>query len=74
MKNQLINLIFSIVIFPLKVLNVSNRGSLLILSPLAFAEGLFIFINIFIKKKDFYSILSKLIIWININLIKKGKV
>jgi len=37
-----INLIFSIAISSLKVLNVSNRGSLTISSPLAFAEGLFI--------------------------------
>jgi len=43
MKNQLINLIFSIAISPLKVLKLSNRGSLTFPSPLAFAEGLFIF-------------------------------
>jgi hypothetical protein len=44
---------FSIDIFPLKVLNVSNRGSLTIPSPLAFAEGLFVFIKYFPEKKDF---------------------
>jgi hypothetical protein len=34
------------VILPLKVLKLSNRGSQDISSPLAFAEGLFIFINL----------------------------
>jgi hypothetical protein len=41
------------VILPLKVLKLSNRGSQTITSPLAFAEGLFLFINYFTKKKDF---------------------
>lgn len=44
---------FSINISPLKVLNVSNRGSLTIISPLAIAEGLFYFKNILQKKKGF---------------------
>ena len=34
-------------------------GNLLISSPLVFTEGLFIFISIFIEKKDFLSIVSK---------------
>jgi len=47
-------LIFSIAISPLKVLSVSNRESQDISSPLAFAEGLFIFLKIVLqKKKDF---------------------
>jgi len=37
----------------LKVPNVSNRGSLTISSPLAFAEGLFSFLNYFYKKEGF---------------------
>jgi hypothetical protein len=40
------------IIFPLKVLNVSNRGSLPISSPLAFAEGLFV-LKYFTKKEGF---------------------
>jgi len=36
-----------------KVPNLSNRGSLLIPSPLAFAEGLFVFMNYFYKKEGF---------------------
>jgi len=36
-----------------KVPNVSNRGSQIIFSPLAFAEGLFLFINYFQGKKGF---------------------
>jgi len=35
-------------------LNISNRGSQEISSPLAFAEGLFIFINYFSKKEGFF--------------------
>jgi hypothetical protein len=45
------------VILPLKVLKLSNKGSLTISSPLAFAEGLFLFYIYFIKKKDFVSLL-----------------
>jgi len=36
-----------------KVLNLTNRGSLSISSPLAFAEGLFIFLNYFPEKEGF---------------------
>jgi hypothetical protein len=32
---------------------VSNRGSLSISSPLAFAEGLFVFVNYFPEKEGF---------------------
>jgi hypothetical protein len=42
---------FSIDIFPLKVLSVSNNGSQTISSPLAFAEGLFCWD--FFKKEGF---------------------
>jgi len=34
-----------------KVLKLSNRGSLLIPSPLAFAEGLFSFCKLFFRKR-----------------------
>jgi len=37
-----------------KVPNLSNRGSLSISSPLAFAEGLYFFINYFYKKEGFF--------------------
>ena len=47
------NLTSSIVIFLLKVLKLSNRGSLTISSPLAFVEGLFFFLNYFTEKKGF---------------------
>jgi len=40
------------VIFSLKVSNLSNRGSLAISSPLAFAEGLFV-LKYFTKKEGF---------------------
>jgi len=53
-----INLIFSIPISPLKVLNASNRGSQTIPSPLALAEGLFYFINYFLKKEGFLKPMS----------------
>jgi hypothetical protein len=43
------------VMFPLKVLKLTNRGSQDIPSPLAFAEGLFSF---YYKKKDFLNLLS----------------
>jgi hypothetical protein len=47
-------MIFSIAISSLKVLKLSNRGSLTIPSPLVFAEGLFYFFKLFSqKKKDF---------------------
>jgi hypothetical protein len=36
-----------------KVLNLSNRGSLDFSSPLAFAEGLFFFLNYFTEKEGF---------------------
>jgi hypothetical protein len=36
-----------------KVLNLSNRGSLTISSPLAFTEGLFYFYKYFSKKEGF---------------------
>jgi len=40
------------VIFPLKVLNVSNRGRQTISKPFGyFVEGLFIFLNFIIKKE-----------------------
>jgi len=46
-----INLVFSIAISSLKVLNASNRGSLSISSPLAFKlKGFFCFFN---KKEGF---------------------
>ena len=41
------------VVFSLKVPNLSNRGSSSIPSPLAFAEGLFNFINYFLEKEGF---------------------
>jgi hypothetical protein len=41
------------IILPLKVLKLTNRGSQLISSPLAFAEGLEIFLNYFYKKEGF---------------------
>jgi len=37
-----------------KVLNLSNRGSLSISSPLAFAEGLFVFYKLFYKKRRIF--------------------
>jgi hypothetical protein len=43
----------SITVSPLKVLNASNRGSLTISSPLAFAEGLFVFMKYFSEKEGF---------------------
>jgi hypothetical protein len=54
-----INLIFSIAIFPLKVLNVSNRGSQTITSPLAIMlKGLLFFLNYFPKKEGFLKVMS----------------
>jgi len=38
----------------LKVPNVSNRGSLTIPSPLAFAEGLFCFYQLFFRKRRIF--------------------
>jgi hypothetical protein len=40
------------VIFLLKVLKLTNKGSQDVSSPLAFAEGLFVFVNFLQKKKD----------------------
>jgi len=37
-----------------KVLKLSNRGSHTISSPLALAEGLFVFLNYFLKKEGLY--------------------
>jgi hypothetical protein len=37
---------------------VSNRGSLSISSPLAFAEGLFVFLNYFTKKEGFLEFMT----------------
>jgi hypothetical protein len=41
------------VILPLKVLKLSNRGSLTFPALWYFAEGLFYFLNYFIKKEGF---------------------
>jgi len=41
-----------------KVPNLSNRGSSSISSPLAFAEGLFSFINYFMGKEGLLNILT----------------
>ena len=38
-----------------KVPNVFNRGSLTITSPLAFAEGLFIFFELFYRKRRIFN-------------------
>jgi hypothetical protein len=43
----------SIISFQQKVPNVSNRGSLTISCPLAFAEGLFYLLKYFIEKEGF---------------------
>jgi hypothetical protein len=45
-----------------KVPNVSNRGSLTITSPLAFAEGLFV-LKYFFKKEGFSKSFVVLILW-----------
>jgi len=59
---------FSIVIFSLKVLSVSNRGSQIIISPLAIKlKGFFIFYEIILLKKGFL----KFIIVYNINIQNK---
>jgi len=38
----------------LKVPNVSNRGSLTIPNPLAFAEGLYLFYKLFYRKRRIF--------------------
>jgi hypothetical protein len=48
------------VIFPLKVLKLTNRGSQKIISPLAFAEGLFYFYEYFHRTEGF---LNRLVVY-----------
>jgi hypothetical protein len=43
---------------PQKVPKLSNRGSQTISSPLAFAEGLFLFVNYFPEKEGFLKVIS----------------
>jgi hypothetical protein len=49
------------VIFPLKVLKLTNRGSQTITSPLAFAEGLFC-LELFYTKRRIFDIKSRIVI------------
>ena len=62
-KTNWFNLIFSITISPLKVPKLSNRGSSSISSPLAFAEGLFYFFELFYMKRRFLNKFVVLSYW-----------
>jgi hypothetical protein len=63
----------------LKVLKLSTRGSLVILSPLAFAEGLFYLLNYFYKKEGFlklrveYNLKVSSTYYFNLKRAKRGK-
>jgi hypothetical protein len=49
------------VISPVKVLKLSNRGSQTITGPLAFAEGLF-YLELFYTKRRIFNIKSRIVI------------